>query len=103
MLGEPKPEQGMPLRRRSPPSLVEGEWESVPPVQFVKVVGDDSTTIDVSLHELTKKVALRLHMASPLYWGIARVPVPSTPSSSQRRPLALTAMVVPSIELTFAP
>ncbi len=27
MPGESKPEHGMPPRRRSPPSLVEGEWE----------------------------------------------------------------------------
>jgi hypothetical protein len=76
MPGEPKPEHGMPPRWHSPPSLVEGGWESVPPIQFVKVEGDNLTTKDVSLHELAKNVAPSLYMASPPFWEMARVPVP---------------------------
>jgi hypothetical protein len=54
--GKPKQKLGMLPRWCSPPSLVEGGWESVPPLQFVEVEGDDLTTKDVLSHELAKKV-----------------------------------------------
>ncbi len=97
--------QSMACRQGSAPplSLVEDGWESVPPVHFVKVEGDNSTMKDVSSHKLAKKIAPSLYMASPSFWGMARVPVPSTPSSGQRRLLLPTAMLVLSTELTFVP
>ncbi len=62
-MGEPKPKHDMLLRQHSPPSLVEGEWESVPPIQFMKVEGRNLTTKNVLSHELTKKGVLSSVMA----------------------------------------
>ncbi len=59
--GEPKLKLGMLPRWRSPPSLVESGWKSVPSLQFVEVEGDDLMTKDVLSHELAKKVAPSLY------------------------------------------
>ncbi len=71
--------------------LVEGGWKSVPLIQFVKMDEDNLSTKNVSSCKLAKKVALSLYMASLPFWGMARVPVPSTPSSG----------LVPSTELVY--